>query len=115
MKRTFLVEIESNGHPALWNDEAIQYRIMMSPSDSVFVTDITATHAKDREVIEAALEFELFSTDGIPDVSAVERRWSNLVGKVRELRAMMKKKATDDSLTLVKPKPKKPRKKKGEA
>jgi len=93
MKRTFLVEIESNGHPALWCDEAIQYRITMSPSDSVFVTDITATHAKEREVIEGAMD-QTF-TNGRR--SAGYNEWFGATEvtekKARELRALMEEKS----------------------
>ena len=97
MKRTFLVEIESDGHPALWNDEAIQYRIMMSPRDSVTVTETTATHAKERDVIEAALA-EDAALEKSKDFKVSSRyAWSvareKTQAKARELRTLMEKKA----------------------
>jgi len=94
MMRTYLVTVRGSKSGSPWFEpEAMAAFIGAGDAVKVEVVETTATHAKEREVVEAAMELERFSTDDIPDVSAVERRWSNLVGKVRELRALMEKKS----------------------
>jgi len=100
MKRTFTVTIECAD-----DDDIDRTRVHLAldnafviPSEYISVTDITATHAKERELIKATIREETASDDlsDTPcDAMRIAFNWAHDARRklARELRALMEGKA----------------------
>ena len=92
MKRTFTVTVEGEDAHKRWFDaDTIREHVEGFTDTQVTVTETTAVHAKEREVIEAALDYEwtYFKNDQWKRTV----RAAKILDKARELRALMEGKA----------------------
>lgn len=93
MKRTFLVEIDEHPVTPIHCIDDIVDKIAIGCRPFV-VTETTAVHAKEREVLSAALD--MMEKNHVPGIEGLEAWGESIVvlnAKARELRALMEGKA----------------------
>jgi hypothetical protein len=95
MKRTFTVTVEGEDARKRWFDaDTIREHVEGWTDTVVTVTEITAVHAKEREVLSAALD--MMEKNRAPGIEGLEAWGESIVvlnAKARELRALMEGKA----------------------
>jgi len=91
MKRTFLVTVDGEDAHRRWFDpDTIREHIEGWTDTTVTVTDITATHAKERQVLKAAND--LASAERDRSALLISFALGDIRKATRELRALMEEK-----------------------